>query len=962
MNSMLEQFLEPFLVEARDFLQSIGEKLMALEDDPANADIINELFRYVHTLKGNSGIFEFPEMTRVLHAGEDLMDAVRQGKVGYSRALADQLLEAMDYVSVLFDELEQTHDISGAHAETSARLTQALRELIAAPAAPASTPATASPVPTAVAAEAAPAATASVVDSLPASTLPDMPEPVRRAAFEAACQGATLTLVRYRPDPESLFKGEDPFRMARETPDLLWGAVQARESWPDMADLDYYRCALDLHILSSAPRASLGNHFRRQAEQMTLQTVSAFELLVPAGEPNGGPVYGDFVTEALSLLEQGDLEGLADAARTLLDLSSPSLWLSSALRWLLTLLTCLPDERQVLERLINAISTLEAPDFSDLSLTSDGETGQASIAAPVIATKPLTAEERACIAHILDVQANILALPDKVLWLNGRLSACATTLEACLAWLGADQAPLNAALSEALLAESSAPLAQWLKASRDTLLALPDPALTAPVAVAETAARQHHAVSVTQSVPAALPIIEPVAEPVLASPVEETVFVAPERPAAAAEAPAPAPAASVTPRAAATADSEPGTAAAGTRRNDEPVTSKVLKVDQVKIDHLMNLIGEMVVAKNALPYLANRAENQYGVRELSREIKEQYAVINRIAEDMQDAIMQVRMMPVSFVFQRFPRLVRDIARKLGKDVDLVLEGDSTEADKHVIESLADPLIHIVRNSMDHGLETPDVRRAAGKSPTGRLLIRASQESDRVIIEISDDGKGIDPDVIKRKAYEKGLIDEAQLERLSDQEAIQLIFAAGFSTAEAITDLSGRGVGMDVVRSAIDRVGGSIELTSEKGQGTSLRLSLPLSMAVTNVMIVESDRQIFGLPMDKVVETVRLPRGDIHTIKQQKTVVLRGRIVPLLSLNELLAIPAEPLANHEDELAALVVRVGNEQVGLLVDDFKGVVDVILKPLPGELSRLSCYAGTALLGDGSVLMVLNPKELI
>jgi len=264
--------------------------------------------------------------------------------------------------------------------------------------------------------------------------------------------------------------------------------------------------------------------------------------------------------------------------------------------------------------------------------------------------------------------------------------------------------------------------------------------------------------------------------------------------------------------------------------------------------------------------------------------------------------------------------------------------------------------------MDHGLETPDVRRAAGKSPTGRLLIRASQESDRVIIEISDDGKGIDPDVIKRKAYEKGLIDEAQLERLSDQEAIQLIFAAGFSTAEAITDLSGRGVGMDVVRSAIDRVGGSIELTSEKGQGTSLRLSLPLSMAVTNVMIVESDRQIFGLPMDKVVETVRLPRGDIHTIKQQKTVVLRGRIVPLLSLNELLAIPAEPLANHEDELAALVVRVGNEQVGLLVDDFKGVVDVILKPLPGELSRLSCYAGTALLGDGSVLMVLNPKELI
>jgi two-component system chemotaxis sensor kinase CheA len=268
----------------------------------------------------------------------------------------------------------------------------------------------------------------------------------------------------------------------------------------------------------------------------------------------------------------------------------------------------------------------------------------------------------------------------------------------------------------------------------------------------------------------------------------------------------------------------------------------------------------------------------------------------------------------------------------------------------------------VRNSLDHGLELPDVRAAAGKPRAGRLAIRARQESDSAVIEVSDDGRGIDPGVIRRKAYEKGLIDEQALERMSDEEAVNLVFRPGFSTAESVSDLSGRGVGMDVVRNAIDKVGGTIALTSRVGEGTTIRLSLPLSMAITNVMIVESDRQIFGVPMTQVVETVRLPRTDVRTIKTQKTVVLRDRLVPLRALNDLLAVNAEPVANADDELAALVVKTDGGQVGLLVDDFREVIDVILKPLPGELSKIGGYAGTALLGDGSVLMVLNPKELI
>jgi two-component system chemotaxis sensor kinase CheA len=408
----------------------------------------------------------------------------------------------------------------------------------------------------------------------------------------------------------------------------------------------------------------------------------------------------------------------------------------------------------------------------------------------------------------------------------------------------------------------------------------------------------------------------------------------------------------------------PAAASAPTRRAEEATHSampRVLKVEQEKIDRLMNLIGEIVVAKNGLPYLAERAENQYAQRELARDIKAQYAVVNRIAEDLQDAIMQVRMMPVSFVLQRFPRLVRDISRKLGKRVNLVLEGEDTEADKAMIEALADPLVHIIRNALDHGLELPDERVDAGKPEAGTLRIRASQNADHVVITIEDDGRGIEPQKIKAKVASKGLIDAAALDAMNDQELINLVFLPGFSTAEQISDLSGRGVGMDVVRSGIEKIGGQLHLASQPGKGTQLSLTLPLSMAVTQVMVIESAGQRFGIPMDQVMETVRLPRRAVHTIKQQPTAQLRGRTIPLQSLNQLLACDREQLLNDDEEYALVVLRSRGELVGLLIDDFHGSNDIILKPMVGIIGELSGYSGTSVMGDGSILMVLNPTEL-
>jgi len=784
MTPILQQFLE----ESREFLQAIGQKLLQLEDAPADAAMMTELFRFVHTLKGNSGLFEFPEMTRVLHAAEDLMSVVRDGHLGYSQSLDDHLLAAMDFVGMLCDEIEANGQNSASHAAASAKLAESLRALIP-QSDVVSHSADSAPWPAGCTAPALPAADA----ALP---LAQMPEALRMACYRQASEDAPLFWVTYTPDAECFFVGEDPFFQARQLPELQWQRVSSTAPWAALPQFDAYHCMLRFEMLSCAPQAELEEYFRYVPEQASIVPVPAIMLAIPTGDENGGPVNEDFISNALLHLQGGDLASLAQLAHTMLELSSPALWLASALRWLLLVLEQEPENYAAIRALIESLRSFEAPDLRSVPAAG-------TAVAPARPMEGLTAP-----------QASALAPDSKV----------------------------------------------------------------------------------------------------------------------------------------------------GRRAEDTAVSIKTLKVDQEKIDRLMNLIGEMVVSKNALPYLAAKAEEVYGVRELAREIKSQYAVINRIAEEMQDAIMQVRMLPVSFVFQRFPRLVRDISRKLGKEVNLVLEGENTEADKNIIEALADPLIHIVRNSLDHGLEMPEVRRAAGKLAKGQLTIRAAQEADRVVIDIIDDGKGIDPAVIKRKAYEKGIIDEATLERITDQDAINLVFTAGFSTAEVVSDLSGRGVGMDVVRAALAQVNGSATLESTVGKGTCLRLSLPLSMAVTNVMIIESNGQIFGVPMDMVVETVRIPRANIRSIKNHQTAVLRGRIVPLRSLNELLATNQPQRANDEDELATLVIRLAGELMGVVVDDFLEVVDIILKPMAGILAGLSGYAGSALMGDGSVLMILNPKELV
>jgi two-component system chemotaxis sensor kinase CheA len=388
----------------------------------------------------------------------------------------------------------------------------------------------------------------------------------------------------------------------------------------------------------------------------------------------------------------------------------------------------------------------------------------------------------------------------------------------------------------------------------------------------------------------------------------------------------------------------------------------VLKIDQALITRFVDLVGEIIIAKNTLPYLSRRAAEYYKVAPLAEDIDNSFGAINQIVESLQEIALEMRMLPVAKAFDRFPRLVRDISAKLGKKINLVMEGEETKADKDVIEALAEPLVHMVRNSLDHGIENPEERVAAGKSPDGTIRLVAYQDNSGIVVEIHDDGKGIDPDRIRAKAAEKGIATAEALASMSDEVAIQLIMAPNFSTAEAISDLSGRGVGMDVVNSMVKGFGGSVKIFSTKGLGSRVRLTLPLSMAIAKLLIVKQGYSTLGIPSADIVETlIDLPRSRVTTVATSPGLEVRGTLLPLYTLSGQLAMNAgtdETL----DKFSAVVLNVRGETVALAVDSFCDIIDVVVKPLEGFMSGNRYYSGSTILGDGTIMFVLNLPEVI
>lgn len=389
-------------------------------------------------------------------------------------------------------------------------------------------------------------------------------------------------------------------------------------------------------------------------------------------------------------------------------------------------------------------------------------------------------------------------------------------------------------------------------------------------------------------------------------------------------------------------------------------SSRVLRIDAARIDQLADLVGEMVIAKNVLAHLARRGGEGMDGKELAQGVQASQAAIDRLVSEMHGAIMDIRMMPMRTMFRRFPRAVREIAGQLGNAVEFSMEGEDVEADKSVVEGLFEPLLHVLRNAIAHGAQPESARLKAGKSARTRIVLRARREGDRVLVEVEDDGRGIDPETIRSVARERGLVTADQTGRMSDAEAVDLIFSPGFSTASEVTDLSGRGVGMDAVRMAVERLGGQIGVRSTLGHGTIIRLSLPLTLVMTKVMAVRVGGELYGIPIDAVVETALVPASRVLPVQEAEAFVLRDRTLPLVRLADLLEIPRTDLSGSG--VKVLVMSVGEELIGIAVDGFAERMDVLMRPMAGLLAGMPGVIGTTLLGDGSVLMILDVPELV
>jgi len=362
-----------------------------------------------------------------------------------------------------------------------------------------------------------------------------------------------------------------------------------------------------------------------------------------------------------------------------------------------------------------------------------------------------------------------------------------------------------------------------------------------------------------------------------------------------------------------------------------------------------------------LAHSARRVEQDLGGNDAARSLQRDRDAIERLVTELHGTILQLRMVPVAQLFRSFPRLIRDIARQLDKNVTLITNGETTEADKTIVDRLFEPMVHLVRNALDHGVEHPGQRRAAGKPEAATISIAAVRVADRLKIEVADDGRGIDPEVVRRKASERRILPADELAALPDERVVDLVFFAGFSTAAAVSDISGRGIGMDVVRAAIEQIGGRVSLESKVGVGTTVRLDLPMTIAMSRIMVVETGGQLFGISMDAVSETVRVTADRISRIKNNVGFVLRDRVVPIVSLAERMKLP-ERTRDVASARLVVVLEAAGRTAALEIDAIRDRLDVVLKPMQGLLAGARGYAGTTLLGNGEVLLVLDMKDIL
>ncbi len=949
--------LDTFIGEANELLETISHKILNMEDAADDDELINDIFRTAHTLKGSSGIFDLTGIQSTTHILESLLDALRHHEIEFDPAMIDVLLDGFDRVKEMVEVLEDGGDHTEVDVSDVVEQVQAL---------------------------------------LPAKEEEELEEvhiaergqeewltsEVRRAALAEAGDGGDPVYGFVLNLEDSIFNfGIDPLRLFDAVLALgepLYQEVDA-SAVPKLNELDPYSYYLKLSALMRLPAEKHGQFIEEFDMVAELGEVWFFRAGSAAGGSSAvsveqgvpiegveitlGPVHEDFLDECDELLrEAGSLEGeqwrerldaLADSLPAVLSLTNPEAIIhrhakdmaqyiqgqangsADGVRVASTVLARFAEaiRNQTPFAVVTRVEEEASATGGFEAQTPPASAGGGGAATPPADEPPTPAEspeEHALHAAAVEEGKQCLLNIARVGELSGsnalylqaiqkRVKRIGRTMEVACAVLKVDDSALKQAVEKVLaLAEDT------------------------PAAVTG-----NNIASVHKTIETLVKTME--ASATVAPPAEAKVEKR------------------------SSADRRQGERRSSSRRGDdapapkrrqrkEAVFGQTIKIEQAHLDQLMEMVGEMVVAKNALPYFERELATRFGCPEAAAELRERSAVIARISDDLQNLAMRMRMLPVSHAFSRFPRLVRDTARKLGKKFHLEMTGETVLLDKSMIEAIVDPLIHLVRNSMDHGIESPEVRVEAGKPETGNINLDAWQEGNAVHIRIRDDGKGIDPDVMRLKGIEKGMITNEEAAAMSDEEAQNLIFRAGFSSADQVTDLSGRGVGMDVVARAIAEVKGVVKMTSTPGQGTDITLVLPLSLAITKVLVVHQDGQVYGIPAQDVVESISLRSSQVGHSGGRPVITHRDSVLPLFDLVDCFARRATTLWGADRELRVAVLQLGEMKVGLIVERIERDMDIMIKPLPAALQDLPHITGGSILGDGRLLFILETKALL
>ncbi len=968
---MSQDFFDPelfadFITEAKEHLETIEPNLLELEKAPDNLALLNDIFRPMHSLKGASGFLGLNRINTLAHKSENILDELRKGSMQVTSEIMDVILASTDALRQMIDNLEATNSEGDVEIDSIIEQIDALMTGESAP--PIQVQATVEEPDTPVEAQEA--------------TAPE--EPVTESVEEPAIPAAA-------PEPELPPPAEEP---------AVESSGMSGKEWVAM--------------LPERPKYALTAFGEGHLKDFIDESFEIIEnlnegLLELETSEEGGTLVNDLfryfhnMKGNSGIIGYNELNALTHEAETLLNnvrqgKLSPS-------RELVDLLLLAVDTMEGLVQRIDVAGGSATPVDIDpllkqlreavtggaIELPADFTKGKASPATPVkAAEKPAAAEVEVVQPNIIpagkedsDAEVFRLTVTQQMEIIRAGLSTlrkdgahkdsidaiyrCLTAVKNACGFVGQNEIKVYAERTAGIVD-------QGRKQGIDFGLMVD--LLGQEVGIIDdmiTKALEEGKIGEAGNAESAPPASE--AKVAAEKPVEKQ----PEQPAApkaqqpAQPAPAPAkeapkaPAASKPPVAAKPA--EPARAAKpaqpgkpGGSASEAHKSSSTIRVDHERLDHLMNLIGELIINRNRYALIARSLEGReedINVAEVAQSLSETTYAMARISDDLQDTIMKVRMVPVSSVFSRFPRLVRDLSKKSGKEVDLIMEGEETELDKSVVEVIGDPLVHLIRNSVDHGIEAEETRVSAGKPPKGRVTLRAFHKGNSVAIEIEDDGKGIDPAKMREVAIKKGIISPEEAAQLDDREAIELIFAPGFSSAEKITDISGRGVGMDVVRTNIKSLKGSVSTYSEIGKGTRFTLSLPLTLAIIDALMVNVSGQMYAIPLDAVSETTKIETVRLTDVKGRKAVTLRGEVLGIVELSEMLGLQRNE--NLPEVLSVVVIHDNERRLGLVVDELLERQEIVIKPLGAYLGDLKGISGATIMGDGSVILILDPHEI-